>query len=216
MELFKKDAKRLPKLLLGLFVLSVGIYFTKLSLLGMSSWSVFHEGIAINVNFLTFGLVTSLLGLIILGLSVLFLKTKIGLGTLLNILFVGPLIDLFELLYPKMPDVLLWQSIVLVFGILLTTLGRSLYIASRLGPGPRDGLFVGLSRITKINVEYVKISIELIVLGTGILLGGTFGWGTIIITVVSSYLVRFFFKIFDFDPKSQKQSNVLEYFTNEL
>jgi uncharacterized membrane protein YczE len=212
MTLFKNDTKRLPMLFLGFITLSFGIYFTKLSLLGMSSWSVFHDGLSI-VTGLSFGVITQLLGLIILFLSVILLKSKVGLGTILNIIFVGMFIDILDFLYQVEFDNLVIQVIVLMFGVLFTTLGRSLYIASRLGPGPRDGLFVGLARITKIQVKYVKITIELIVLGIGILLGGLAGIGTVIIIIVSGYMVQFFFKLFHFDPKLEKQSNILEYFT---
>ena len=210
MELFKKDIKRLPMLFLGFLILALGMYLTKLSVLGMSSWSVFHDGLSIAIG-LPFGVITQLLGLIILILSMSLLKSKVGLGTLFNIIFVGWFIDLFDLMYDVLPEKFIFQFIVLMFGVLLTPFGRSLYIASKLGPGPRDGLFVGLSRITKIQVRYVKITIELIVLLIGILLGGKAGIGTVIIIVVSGYIVQFFFKVFHFDPKSTKQSDILDY-----
>lgn len=210
MLLFKEDLKRIPMLFLGFVTLAFGIYLTKLSLLGLSSWGVFHDGVSI-VTHLPFGVVTQLLGLSILVISMILLKTKVGLGTLLNIVFVGWFIDLFDMLYKVMPENLILQFIVLIAGVLLTTLGRSIYIASKLGPGPRDGLFVGISRMTKIQVKYVKITIELIVLLIGILLGGKAGIGTVIIVVVSGYIVQFFFKTFHFDPTSKKQSNILDY-----
>ncbi len=210
MELFKEDAKSIPLLLVGYIILALGIYLTKLSLLGMSSWSVLHDGLT-NVSGLTFGRVTQLLGLVIMVLSIFFLKTKIGIETILNVVLVGFFIDFFEFLYPVAPDDILIKSIILLFGILFTTFGRSLYITSKLGPGPRDGLFVGLARITKIDVKYIKPSIELTVLLIGVLLGGKFGIGTIIITFVSGYMVQFFFRILKFDPKAEKQSDILNY-----
>ncbi|AIO18895.1 hypothetical protein KQ51_01016 [Candidatus Izimaplasma bacterium HR1] len=212
MKLFLEDLKRLPKLFLGFIVLALGIYLTKISLLGMSSWGVFHDGLAIQVSWLSFGSGTMIVGAIILLLSIFFLGTKVGLGTILNVFIVGPLIDLFDKIYPVMPDDLVLQIIVLIFGILFTTLGRSFYIASRLGPGPRDGLFVGLARITNFQVKYIKITIEFIVLGIGILLGGQFGVGTVVMIIVAGYLVQFFFKVFKFDPKTEKQNNILDYF----
>lgn len=212
MEVFKRDIKQIPMLFSGLFLLSLGIYLTKLSTLGMSSWNVFHDGVALHVPYMSFGVVTQVVGLIILVVSVVFLKTKVGLGTICNIIFVGIFIDFMEWLYPVMENVFYIQIIVLVFGILFTTFGRSMYIASRLGPGPRDGLFVGLARVTHIQVRYVKIAIEFIFLGIGILLGGQAGLGTAIIIVVSGYLVQFFFKVLHFDPKTVRQNNVLDYF----
>lgn len=210
MELFWKDMKRLPMLFLGFLTLALGIYLTKLSLLGMSSWSVFHDGVSI-VSGLRFGVITQVVGLSILVLSMIFMKSKVGFGTIFNIVFVGWFIDVYDMIYSTNPEHIVVQYIVLILGVLFTTVGRSLYIASRLGPGPRDGLFVGLARITKIQVKYVKIAIELVVLAIGMVLGGTAGVGTVIIIIVSGYLVQFFFRIFDFDPKTARQSNVLDY-----
>ena len=76
MELLKQDSKRLGILFLGYILLAFGIYLTKLSTLGMSSWSVFHDGLSI-VTGLSFGVITQLLGLVILILSMTFLQTKV-------------------------------------------------------------------------------------------------------------------------------------------
>jgi uncharacterized membrane protein YczE len=210
MEIFKQDVKRLPVLFFGYVLLALGIYLTKLSTLGMSSWSVFHDGLSI-VSGLSFGIITQLLGLIILVISMVFLHTKVGMGTIFNVVFVGWFIDIFDVIYSTVPSNLVLQIIILIFGVLFTTMGRSLYIASKLGPGPRDGLFVGLARVTKIDVKYVKPFIEFIVLGLGILLGGQSGFGTVLIILVSGYLVQFFFQLFHFDAKSKEQSNMFQY-----
>jgi uncharacterized membrane protein YczE len=210
MNLFLDDLKRLPTLFAGFILLALGIYLTKLSGLGMSSWSVFHDGLSIQLN-LSFGVITQLLGLIILLFSMLLLKTKVGLGTIFNVIFVGMFIDIFEILIPNKPPTLMGNIIYLVCGVLLLTFGRSLYISSRLGAGPRDGLFVGLVRITKIDVKYVKPAIELVVLIIGYFLGGNVGLGTVLITLVSGYLVQFFFKVLHFDPKTEKQSNIFSF-----
>ena len=87
------------------------------------------------------------------------------------------------------------------------TFGRSLYISTRLGPGPRDGLFVGLSRITKVDVKYIKPTIEMSVLLLGFLLGGIVGYGTVFLIITSGYMVQYFFKILHFDPKTETQSS---------
>lgn len=209
-KLIIEDLKRIPRFIIGLTILSFGIYLTKLAYIGLSPWSVLHDGIAMSLN-LTFGTVTIFLGLIILVLSIVFLKTKIGIGTILNILIAGNLINLFEYLYYEIPSDLIMKIILFSIGLLCVTFGRSLYISSDLGPGPRDGLFVGLSRITHLEVKYIKPAIELTVLIIGILLGGNFSVGTIIIVITSGYLVQYFFKVLHFDPKKKTQSDIRNY-----
>lgn len=210
METLKLDLRKLPILFLGFIFLSVGVMLTKRAELGMDSWGVFHLGLAENLN-LSLGTVIQLLGLIILILSIIFLKTKIGIGTILNVALVGYFIDYSDKLYTYVPDSTIEKFIILIFGILFLTFGRGLYISTKLGAGPRDGLFVGLSRITKIDVKYVKPAIEFTVLILGFLLGGIVGVGTIILIVFSGYLVQYFFKILKFDPKAENQRKFSDY-----
>lgn len=209
-ELIVEDASKLGRLLVGFFVMSLGINFNILSGLGLSSWNILHEGLS-NHTGLSFGVITQLLGLIILLFSVIFLKTKVGPGTILNILLIGFIIDKFNEFIIIIPENLLQQVILIVTGVLLMTMGRALYISSRLGPGPRDGLFVGLSRVTGIQVKFMKPAIEFTVLLIGYLLGGTFGFGTVLTISVSGYLVQFFFKVFQFDPKEVPNRSFKEY-----
>ena len=213
MELLRSDIKRLPRLFLGFIILALGIQFSRLSGLGMYSWSVLHEGLIFQTG-LSFGVITQVLGLVILFFSVLLLKIKVGIGTICNALFVGAFIDLFALMLPE-SDVLNIRIIYLALGFFLITFGRSLYISSKLGPGPRDGVFVGLSRTTNIDIIYVKPLIEIVFSIIGFLLGGKIGVGTVLFIVASGYFIEYFFKILHFDPNTSYQSNILDYRKNE-
>ncbi len=179
----------------------------------MNAWGIFHQGLSVKLN-LSFGLVTFLIGLVILGFSMLILKSRVGIGTVLNIAVVGLMIDLSDYLYTYIPDTTTKKIIVMLFGLVIMTFGRSLYISTRLGPGPRDGLFVGLSRITKIDVKYIKPTIEMTVLLLGFLLGGLVGYGTVFLIITSGYMVQFFFKILHFDPKAEVQRGFNDYFSS--
>mgnify|MGYP007094912786 FL=1 len=141
----------------------------------------------------------------------MFLKTKVGIGTIANVLFIGLILDLFDKIITYEPEEYFYKGILFLIGLLIMTFGRSLYISTKLGPGPRDGLFVGLSRITQIDVKYVKPAIELTVLTIGFLLGGVVGVGTLISMLFSGYLVQFYFKKLGFDPKNEKQRKFSEY-----
>lgn len=213
--LIKEDLEKIPSFLCGIFILSIGIYLTKIAYVGLSPWSVLHDGISETLG-ISFGTVTMVLGVIILLLSMIFLKTKVGIGTILNVAIIGNLINLYEMVYSGHPDNIFIAYIVFGVGLLLTTFGRSLYIASNLGQGPRDGLFVGLARVTSIDVKYIKPVIEFTALLLGILLNGNFGVGTIILVLFSGYIVQFFFKLLGFDPKTKKQSDFIQYFKKEI
>lgn len=191
MRKLKSDLQRLPTLSVGFIFLALGIMLTKRSDLGMAPWGVFHQGLSIQLT-LSFGVVTQLVGLFVLVVSLVFLKTKIGLGTVLNVLLVGPLIDLYDAFILFEPLSIYAQYGTLVAGIILMTYGRSLYISAQLGSGPRDGVFVGLHQLTNIDIKYIKPSIEFTVLLLGYLLGGTAGVGTVLVVISSGYFVQMF------------------------
>ena len=211
MDLFKADFKKIPLLLVGFALLSIGIMFTKRAVLGMDAWGVFHQGLSIHSK-LTFGEVTILLGLVILIPSILLLKTKIGMGTILNILLIGLMIDFSDYVFTYIPNTETEKIILLVIGLVVLTFGRALYISAGLGEGPRDGLFVGLSRITKIEIKYIKPAIELTVFLIGFLLGGADGLGTLFLAITSGYLVQTYFKLLRYDPKVSTQRRFIDYF----
>ncbi len=69
-------------------------------------------------------------------------------------------------------------------GILVIGIGGSIYLIANLGPGPRDGLMTGLSRITGIPMAYVRNGLEISAVSIGWLLGGTAGIGTLIFAIM--------------------------------
>jgi len=211
MKLLKSDFNNAVIMFLGFIVMSLGVALIINSELGLFPWGVLHQGIA-TVLPLTFGQVTSYLGFVVLLFSVLVFKTNIGPGTILNILLVGPIIDIFVSLTSLPNDGYLFKTLFFLIGLISMSLGKALYISAKLGAGPRDGLFVGVSRVFKVEVKYVKPIIEVIVLAIGYLLGGLVGVGTIITMFASGYLVQTFFKLFKFESRSDRQRNIIDYF----
>lgn len=213
MTVLQKDIRRIPRLLIGLTTLAVGIYLTKISDLGLAPWGVFHDGLD-QVWGIGFGVITQLVGLFVLVLSILLFRTKIGIGTIMNVAIVGPIIELLQQLQGELTNMYV-QVPAFLLGFLLMTFGRSLYISSELGQGPRDGLFVGIARTTRFQVKYIKPAIELTVCIVGAILGGRVFFGTLIIVLFSGYFVQAFFTFLHFDPKHSTQHSIHEYFIKQ-
>ena len=166
---------RLSILILGLALFGVGDALIITSALGNAPWSVLAQGLSINYG-ISIGLATVIVGFIVLALWIP-LKRKIGLGTILNILFISLFIDIGLFLFTT-PQTLIGQVTLLLIGIALVGLGSSLYLTCGLGAGPRDGLMTGLNERTGIRIGRIRLSIEVVVLTLGWLLGGTVGLGT--------------------------------------
>jgi uncharacterized membrane protein YczE len=122
------------------------------------------------------------------------LKNKVGIGTVLNIIFVSVAIDVMMPFFPS-PDSYAVSVVMVLIGILVIGLGSAFYIPSNLGPGPRDGLMTGLHYRTGIPIGRVRFVIEAAFLLAGWLLGGSVGLGTVLVTVLVGEVVAIFFGI---------------------
>ncbi len=162
-------------LTLGLAIFGLGDALLIESSLGNAPWSVLAQGIALNLG-TSIGLATVMVGVIVLILWIP-LRRKLGLGTVLNILVISLFIDLGLHLFPVSTH---WiQGVGYAFlGILLVGLGSALYLTCGLGAGPRDGLMTGLHELTGVRIGRIRLTLEVIVLTLGAILGGTVGIGT--------------------------------------
>lgn len=169
--------RRLPRLLFGLWLFGVGIAMMVEAELGLSPWEVLHQGISIHTG-IPLGTVGIITGLLVLLLWIP-LDERIGIGTILNVVLIGVVIDITLWLSP-IDTLVTWQRWVLLGGgTVLIAIGTGLYIGAGLGPGPRDGLMTGLAR-KGIPISLARGSIEVTVLVLGWLLGGTVGIGTVV------------------------------------
>ena len=169
--------RRLLQLYLGLVLFGVSVAMVIRSTLGNAPWDVLHQGLA-----RTFGLGTGIWAVIVsFSLLVLWipLRERPGLGTISNALVVGIVLQLF---LDHVPDAtaLPVQLVLLFGGVALNAVAGGLYIGARFGAGPRDGLMTGVHRKYGLPLGPVRTSIEITVLVSGWLLGGTVGVGTVV------------------------------------
>jgi len=168
--------RRLVQLLIGLFLYGVAIALMVRGGIGLSPWDVLAQGVSLKTG-IPFGFVTNLIGLVVLAFWIP-LRQRPGLGTILNVLLVGPSAQLGLDLLPQQTE--LWaQVLFFAAGLALLAVATGLYIGPRLGPGPRDGLMTGLHARTGRPIWMVRTGIEVTVLVIGWALGGNVGVGTL-------------------------------------
>ena len=168
--------RRIAQLLVGLFLYGAGIALMVRAALGVAPWDVLTQGISKQTG-LPFGLITNLVGVVVLLLWIP-IRQKPGIGTVANVLLIGPSAQLVLWLVPEQTE--LWVRIPLfIAGLLTVGVATGMYIGARLGPGPRDGLMTGLHAKTGWPIWVVRTAIEVTVLAIGWLLGGNVGIGTL-------------------------------------
>ena len=175
---FKPRIKTLFYLVLGLVIFGFGESLLIHSMIGLSPWLVLAEGIAINLNW-SIGFATFACSVVIL-LMWLPLKQQPGVGTILNIIIIAGTIDMSMYVFDFSTSSYFTNLLVSFLGVLLVGLGSGIYLIANLGPGPRDGLMTGLQRVTQYPIAWVRVCIEVSVVGVGWILGGTVGVGTLL------------------------------------
>ena len=164
-------------LIFGLIIFGFGEGLLILSTTGNSPWSVLAEGISKNSK-LSIGAATFLTSVSVLFLWI-FLRQKPGLGTIFNIIIISGMIDV-TLYFFDPPSSNILKYLLAIFSVILVGIGSGIYLVANLGPGPRDGLMTGLTKITNLPIALVRASLEISVVIIGWYLGGTVGVGTLI------------------------------------
>ena len=188
--------ERIVRCVAGLFLFGLGITFFIRAELGLAPWDVFHKGLSEKLDVP--------IGNVIIGVGVLLLllwiplRQKPGLGTILNAIEIGLVVNLTKPIVGH-PDHIAGRLGLMVAGLLIVALGSALYIGAGLGPGPRDGLMLGLSE-RGISIRLARTCVEITVLIAGVALGGPVGLGTIAFTFGIGPLVQRFLPRFDKRP----------------
>jgi uncharacterized membrane protein YczE len=178
---------RMVQLLVGLFLYGIAIAMMIRAAVGISPWDVLAQGLSIKTG-LGFGLVTNIVGGFVLLLWIP-IRQRLGIGTVLNALLIGPSADV-GLSFIAEPSALWLRILLFAGGLLLLAVATGLYLGGRFGPGPRDGLMTGISNKFGWPIWAVRTSLEVTVLAIGWLLGGNVGFGTLAFALLVGPLVN--------------------------
>jgi len=168
-------------LVVGEFLFGLGDSLLIAAGIGNTPWTVLAEGISNEIKIWTIGEATFFVSVAVMLLWIP-IKEIPGIGTILNAIIIALTIHVMVPILPH-PESFIGSFIMASSGIILVGIGSSMYLTSNLGPGPRDGWMTGLQRVTGVPIGRVRITLEVSVLIIGVILGGTFGYGTILFAV---------------------------------
>ncbi len=200
----KEWAQGLFVLIIGLTIAHLGVTLFLLSALGSDPFTVFVQGISLNVG-LSIGTCHVILLCIIT--IILFFTTKnyVKPGTIVCAFLGGWIIDFFmwALGDSISMDSSLWiRYAALVAGCVILSLGMSIVIKTNSGTGPNDLISIVLADAVKKwkNIEFriVRMASDVVFVGIGFLLGGVIGAGTLVAVILIGPIVQFFL------PRSEK------------
>ena len=173
--------------------------------IGLDPWSAFHEVVSQRSG-LSFGRIAQVTGLVLILTSRVLLSVKPGIATVLNMLLIGPWVDLVRPFVDVTdgfgPGVIQFLVAIGILGV-----GTAVYIGASLGAGPPDGLAMGLSRRMDKSLRASRIGVEVVVLVLAVVLGGSIGWGTLIFALLMGPTMQASLRLFrvSYDPSPAYQ-----------
>ena len=173
----KPKSKTLIYLILGLILFGLGETLLITAGVGVSPWTVLAQGISFKTGY-SIGLTTFFVSIGVLCLWIP-LRQKPGVGTILNTIIVSIVIDV-SLPYLPAPELLVFQILQVIIGVVIVGLGSGFYLIANLGPGSRDGLMTGLQKKTNLPIFLIRAILEISAVAVGWYLGGIVGIGTIV------------------------------------
>ena len=192
---------RLGKLLLGLLLFAVGVTLTVQAELGLAPWDVLHSAVSQRTG-LGFGTASVITSAAVLLLAMA-LGTRPGIGTVLNTLLIGAVIEaLLRVGFLGTADRWPWiaRLLLLVAGLAVIGVSSALYIGAHLGSGPRDSLMLAVHRRLRAPISLARTITEGSAFVLGWLFGGAVGIGTVVSVVLIGPLVQVGFRLLGQTP----------------
>ena len=198
------------RIVIGLLVFAFGVHLTIFANIGLAPWDCLGMGISLHTP-LNYGIAMTCIAIVVLIIDI-FMKERIGYGTVIDALLTGNFVQMFNSLNPFAENKNTILGIVIMLcGFVFMAFGMAIYMKSEQGCGPRDALLVGLGkRMPKIPIGIVEILLWAVVLLFGWLLGGPVGIGTLISTFGAGLVLQAVYTVIHFEPRKLKHRDVRE------
>ena len=176
-------------LMIGLTIAHLGVTLFILADLGSDPFNVLVQGIfrtissILDWSFITHGRVHIVICFIIILALLVVDKSYVKIGTVLCMIFGGPIIDMFTVVLApifEISDSLIFKIVLLALGCVILAYGMTIVIKSDAGTGPNDLVSVVISDKLNKKFSIVRIIVDVSFVAVGFVLGGSLGIGTII------------------------------------
>jgi uncharacterized membrane protein YczE len=190
-------ARRLGTLAIGLVLVAVGVAMMIRAELGVAPYDVLTTGLADSTG-IDIGLAAMLLplGFTLLGWA---LGRAPGPGTLLAVLFVGPILGVALDALP-IQDSMTVRLPLFAGGFLLIAGGITAVVIAEIGPGPAEIVMLAIHD-KGYPLAPVRTGIELTCVAIGWVIGGQVGAGTVVVALLIGPLLRWMLSTSGFETR---------------
>lgn len=183
----KSKVRKISNIVLGSFLLGLGVVFANVSGYGADPLSYFWYGVALRFN-TTIGIANIFVSLILLLVPLFIDRKQINIGTILSPLVISLTIDILLPMAPTVHNTLL-KVLLLLLAVYTYTWGVAIYVFQNLGRSTYDGIIVILQEKVNISRTLAKTLMDALMFTGAILMGAKLRIGPFIFVILSGYLI---------------------------
>ena len=171
----------------GSVIMSYGITMYLKAGLGTDPITTLVEGVSKTMG-ISVGRASQLTSGLLIVVTFMIDRKRIGLGTFVNAFLTGELLNLFMNMDLN-PTTIAMRLIVLAVGVITFAIGLALFIISKLGEGPVDALMLIFIDRTHMSIGKARIIVDTILVLGGAILGASVGVGTLAGTFLTGVIM---------------------------
>ena len=181
--------KKIIIIVIGSIIAAYGITLALYAGFGGATLAVLWQGISRTFH-ISIGMASLIVAIIMIVFSFFYDRSQIHIGTIIYQLVYSLCVDLFANAHVYSTH--LWvNALIMLLGVMLFAVGTGVYAAASLGRGSYEALTFSLAEKNGWQVKTVRMILDIVMVLTGVLLGGKFGICTIVTIIISGQDIQF-------------------------
>ena len=181
--------KKIIIIVIGSIIAAYGITLALYAGFGGATLAVLWQGISRTFH-ISIGMASLIVAINMIVFSFFYDRSQIHIGTIIYQLVYSLCVDLFANAHVYSTH--LWvNALIMLLGVMLFAVGTGVYAAASLGRGSYEALTFSLAEKNGWQVKAVRMILDIVMVLTGVLLGGKFGICTIVTIIISGSVIQF-------------------------
>ncbi len=176
-------------IVVGSVVAAYGITLALYAGFGGATLAVLWQGISKTFH-VSIGMASMIVAIVMIVFAFFYDRSQIHVGTILYQIVYSFCVDLFANAHVYSKH--MWvNALIMLLGIVLFAIGTGFYAAASLGRGSYEALTFSLAEKNNWQVKIVRMVLDVVMVVTGVILGGKFGICTIATILISGPVIQF-------------------------
>lgn len=185
---FRKYSIKTLIVIAGSIISAYGITLAIGAGFGGATLAILWQGLT-NVTGMSIGTASLVVAVVMIIFAFLYDRKQINVGTVLYQIVYSAFVDVFNKIQ-HYADVKAVNFMLMLFGIVIFSIGTGLYSAANFGRGSYEAVTFSLAEKNGWKIKAVRMILDILMVVVGVLLGGKFGICTIVTVLLSGPIIQ--------------------------